>query len=63
MQCPRLVLGGDDDPMTPIGCQQEIAAALPTHLVRFERFADCGHSFITDAPHRAFAVFREFIGG
>jgi proline iminopeptidase len=61
IQCPTLVLGGEEDPMTPIQCQEELAAALPAHLVRFERFANCGHSVIADAPLRAFAVIRDFI--
>ena len=60
--CPTLVLGGEDDPMVPIECQEDIVAALPAHLVRFERFPNCGHSVIADAPERAFAVIREFIG-
>src|SRR5215470_2216732 len=62
IQCPTLVLGGEDDPMLPIECQEDLVAALPAHLVRFERFPNCGHSVITDAPERAFAVIREFIG-
>jgi pimeloyl-ACP methyl ester carboxylesterase len=61
IQCPTLVLGGEDDPMLPIECQADIAAALPAHLVRFERFADCGHAVIPDAPERAMAVIRDFI--
>jgi len=61
VQCPTLVLGGEDDPMTPIECQAEIAAALPAHLVRFERFAGCGHAVLPDAPERALAVIRDFI--
>jgi pimeloyl-ACP methyl ester carboxylesterase len=61
MQCPTLVLGGEDDPMVPIECQADIAAALPAHLVRFERFPGCGHAVIPDAPERAMAVIREFI--
>lgn len=61
VQCPTLVLGGEDDPMTPIECQADIAAGLPAHLVRFERFAGCGHAVIPDAPERAMAVIREFI--
>jgi hypothetical protein len=28
------------------------------HLVRFERFPNCGHSVIADAPHHAFAIIR-----
>jgi proline iminopeptidase len=61
IQCPTLVLGGEDDPMTPIECQADIARALPAHLVRFERFARCGHAVIPDAPERAMALIREFI--
>jgi pimeloyl-ACP methyl ester carboxylesterase len=61
VQCPTLVMGGEEDPMTPIVCQEKIAAALPPHLVRFERFAGCGHGVVHDAPERAMAVIREFI--
>jgi proline iminopeptidase len=61
IQCPTLVLGGEDDPMHPIESQVDIAAALPPHLVRFERFADCGHAVVPDAPDRAMAVIRDFI--
>ena len=38
-----------------------VAAALPPHLVQFERFADCGHAVIPDQPERGMAVIREFI--
>jgi proline iminopeptidase len=62
IQCPTLVLGGEDDPMLPIECQADLAAALPEHLVRFERFANCGHSVVPDAPERAMATIRSFIG-
>jgi pimeloyl-ACP methyl ester carboxylesterase len=61
IQCPTLVLGGEDDPMHPIESQADIAAALPTHLVQFERFANCGHAVMPDAPERTAAVLREFI--
>jgi len=61
VQCPTLVLGGEEDPMTPIECQADIAAALPAHLVRFERFAGCGPAVVPDAPERAMAVIRAFI--
>lgn len=63
IQCPILVMGGEDDPMHPIESQADIAAALPPHLVRFERFADCGHGVVPDAPERALAVIRDFIAG
>lgn len=61
IQCPTLVLGGEEDPMTPIECQAEIAAALPANIVRFERFPGCGHAVLPDAPERAMTVIRHFI--
>ena len=63
VQCPTLVMGGEDDPMTPIECQVDIVAALPKHLVRFVRFANCGHAVLPDAPERGMAVIRDFIAG
>lgn len=62
VQCPTLVLGGEEDPMSPIACQEEIVAGLAAHLVRFERFPGCGHGVVNDAPERAMAVIRDFIG-
>jgi pimeloyl-ACP methyl ester carboxylesterase len=61
IQCPTLVMGGEDDPMHPIESQADIAKALPTHLVQFERFANCGHAVVPDAPERAMALLRDFI--
>jgi pimeloyl-ACP methyl ester carboxylesterase len=61
IECPTLVLGGEDDPIHPIESQADIAAALPPHLVRFERFPNCGHAVIPDAPERAMAVIRDFM--
>ena len=61
IRCPTLVLGGEDDPIHPIESQADIAAALPPHLVQFERFKDCRHAVIPDAPERAFAVIGDFI--
>ena len=61
IQCPTLVLGGEDDPMHPIESQVDLAAALPPHLVQFERFADCRHGVMPDAPERTLAVIRNFI--
>jgi pimeloyl-ACP methyl ester carboxylesterase len=61
IRCPALVLGGQDDPVHPIESQADIAAALPAHLVQFERFEGCRHAVVPDAPERAMAVMREFI--
>jgi proline iminopeptidase len=61
VRCPVLILAGDRDPIMPISFSETIAACLPAHLVRFERFAGCGHGVFQDAPERAFAVLRDFI--
>jgi proline iminopeptidase len=61
IRCPTLVIGGEDDPMHPIESQADLAAALPPSLVQFERFADCGHGVVPDAPERAMALLRDFI--
>jgi proline iminopeptidase len=61
IQCPTLVLGGEDDPIHPIESQADITAALPSHLVRFERFADCRHACMQDAPEQTLAAIRGFI--
>jgi pimeloyl-ACP methyl ester carboxylesterase len=61
IQCPTLVMGGEDDPMHPIESQADIAAALQPHLVQFERFANCGHAVVPDSPERAMALLRDFI--
>jgi proline iminopeptidase len=61
IRCPVLVLAGERDPVTPIAFSETIAACLPAHLVRFERFVECGHGVHVDDPVRAFAVMREFI--
>jgi proline iminopeptidase len=60
VRCPTLVLGGDADPITPIEAQEDIARALPQHLVRFERFPGCGHGVFRD-EQRGYDVIRDFI--
>ncbi len=61
IRCPTLVLAGEDDPVTPISESEDIVAALPEGLVRFERFPNAGHGVVTDAPRRAIEVIREFV--
>ena len=46
IKCPTLVMVGEDDPMTPVPCSEEIVAALPPKFVRFERFAGAGHGIV-----------------
>ena len=59
--CPTLVLAGAQDPITPLACAEEIAAALPAHLVELRVFDDAGHGVHRDRPERAEAVTRAFL--
>src|SRR4051794_33858412 len=43
VQCRTLVVAGEADPIPPPAFSEVIASCLPPHLVRFERFAGCGH--------------------
>ena len=58
--CPTLVLSGDDDPVTPTACSEEIVAGLDPKLVRFERYAG-GHAMFGELPEQANALLREFV--
>jgi pimeloyl-ACP methyl ester carboxylesterase len=61
LKCPVLVLGGEDDPTTPIEDQEDITAAIPTGLATFHRFAGCGHGAWRDKPQDVIPVIRAFI--
>jgi pimeloyl-ACP methyl ester carboxylesterase len=61
VDCPVLVMGGEDDPIMPIAFSETIAASLPPDRVRFERFARCGHGIVPDDPEAALAAIRRFI--
>jgi proline-specific peptidase len=61
IQCPTLILAGEHDPVCTIEDMQEIAEAIPSNLVRFERFPDAGHGVFRDEPERALKILSEFI--
>jgi len=61
VRCPTLVLAGDLDPVTPMADAEDLAAALPQSLVRFEKFPGAGHGVGNDQPERYFALLREFV--
>jgi pimeloyl-ACP methyl ester carboxylesterase len=61
IRCPTLVIGGEADPVTTIHDAEDIAAAIPSTLVRFERFPNAGHGVYRDQPEGFFKVLREFI--
>jgi proline-specific peptidase len=59
IKCPVLVLGGEDDPITPPALAREIADALPNAELRI--FDNCGHGAFRDDAPRVLPVIREFI--
>jgi proline iminopeptidase len=61
VDCPALVLAGEDDPITPLEDSLDIAAALPAAHARLVRFPGCGHGVFRDDPAAAFAVIRAFL--
>lgn len=61
VRCPTLVLAGEDDPITPPGDAEDIAAALPEGLGRLERFPGCGHGVFRDDPDAGLAAIRRFL--
>ena len=63
IKCPTLVLAGAYDPITPVVCAKEIAAALPPGLGHLEVFEGAGHGVHRDQPDAAERVMRAFLNG
>jgi pimeloyl-ACP methyl ester carboxylesterase len=61
IECPTLLLAGEDDPVTPIEDAADIAGRIPAGLLHFVRFANAGHGVFRDDPQRAVQVIREFV--
>ena len=61
ISCPTLVLGAVQDPVTSIGDQEDIVAALTECPVRFERLDECSHMSWSDQPERVMTTIREFL--
>jgi pimeloyl-ACP methyl ester carboxylesterase len=61
IKCPTLIVAGEDDPITPVADMEDIAAAIGSHPVRLERFANAGHGVYRDRPGAFFRVLRDFI--
>jgi proline iminopeptidase len=61
IRVPTLVLGGEDDALSPIACVEELVDAFDPELVRFERFPT-RHAIYSDDP-RAMDVTLEFVTG
>lgn len=60
VRCPTLVLAGADDPGASVAGVEELVAALPQELVRYERFENVGHGVFRDRPE-TMSLVREFL--
>ncbi|MGD0193122.1 MAG: alpha/beta hydrolase [Rhizomicrobium sp.] len=60
--CPTLITAGDYDPITPPECAEEIFEALPKGLCQLEIVKGAGHGIHRDAPDKAEAIYRRFLG-
>ncbi|WP_298963918.1 alpha/beta hydrolase [uncultured Methylobacterium sp.] len=61
LRCPVLLMSGEHDPIVPMPLVEATAAAIPAHLLRFERLDQCSHDMHGDDPGKVFGVMREFI--
>ena len=61
VRCPTLVMGGMDDPITPVSEQQEIVDAIPKGLATLRSFPQCGHGILRDASEPMLQAILEFL--
>ncbi len=61
LRCPVLLMAGEHDPIIPLPLVEATAAAIPAHLLRFERLIGCGHDIHGDAPETVFGTIRAFL--
>lgn len=60
IDCPTLILAGEDDPITPPESHEEIAAAMRPGIARLLRFPEAGHTVFDDEP-RSLEAVRDFV--
>ncbi len=63
VECPTLVMGGTEDPVTPPHLLREIAGAIAPGLVTLQLFERAGHGAFRDDPGPPFDAIRRFIVG
>jgi pimeloyl-ACP methyl ester carboxylesterase len=60
--CPALILAGEDDPVSPAAAAERLARSLTRATVTVEIITGVGHGTFRQAPERAFAHVRRFLG-
>lgn len=61
VRVPVLILGGDEDPVTPPSYQDALEAALTHAPVRRVRFPGAGHATATDVPDALAAALLDWV--
>ncbi len=61
IRCPVLVLGGQDDPLSPPAQVEELAAHLDPALVRLHVLPDAGHMLHRDQPELVERLLTGFV--
>ena len=59
IRCPTLVIGGEQDQITPPDCLQEIAAGIPN--ARLEMIPACGHLAPMEQPETVGQLMRAWL--
>lgn len=63
IECPVLVLAGEEDPITPPAFSDAIVQKLRSDQVKYIKFEECGHGVVGDKPDEALSELRRFIEG
>jgi pimeloyl-ACP methyl ester carboxylesterase len=61
LRCPVMLLAGELDPMITIEDAEDLAAAIPSELLRFHRFPNAGHMLALEQPEAVLALIREYV--
>jgi pimeloyl-ACP methyl ester carboxylesterase len=61
VQCPILVLAGEDDPVCPLPIVEELASRLPAGTTRLVRLPRARHTIFRDRPDLAFPAVKTFV--
>jgi proline iminopeptidase len=63
IECPTLVISGEDDPVCPVEGAEEIARMIRAGLARLERLAGFSHNVYDDDNPVTMRLIRQFILG
>lgn len=61
IKVPALVLGADDDALTPLWCARSLSQQIPG--ARYRVIARAGHMLMLEQPEAVTAALAEFLGG